>query len=212
MSASNDHPSQTELEQLGQQYMQENPDQYDTADLEALGAAVYVEQSPLSEEKAFVDIAQYINNNPDFHEQRFKLYKGAMGGDRFEEDIVERVSDVVDEANQTGSEGGYAAAWEALYREKVEDLDEADEIIEGMLNEVSELEVEDQTDTTDDLNVNWGNQILSETPENNRNFGNQIVLEELSGSSREASTNEGYNPEEVREWWSEKDTEELEPL
>ncbi len=205
MSTSAEYPTQEELEQLGQQYMQENPEEYDTADLEALGAAVYVEQSPLSEEMALVDIAQYIDNTSDFHEQRFKLYKGAMGGDRFEEDIIERVSEAVQEANQSGFKGGYATVWEALYREKVEDLDEADETIEGILEEISELE-DDESDLSFDGNMNWGNQVLSEQPEENINMGNQVVLEDSnsrsSGKNDTESTRE--NSEELYDWWDEE--------
>lgn len=205
MSNSAEYPTQEELEQLGQQYMQENPEEYDTADLEALGAAVYVEQSPLSEEMALVDIAQYIDNTSDFHEQRFKLYKGAMGGERFEEDIVERVSEAVQEANQKGSKGGYATVWEALYREKVEDLDEADETIEGMLEEISELE-DNESDLSFDGNMNWGNQVLSEQPEENINMGNQVVLEDSNsrslGKNDTESTRE--NSEELYDWWDEE--------
>jgi len=198
MSAPIEYPTQEELEQLGQQYMQENPDEYDTADLEALGAAVYVEQSPTSEEMAFLDVAQYIDNNPGFHEQRFKLYKGAMGGDRFEEDIIDRVSQAVEEANQTRETGGNATVWEALYREKVEDLDEADELIEEMLQEISELDDREE-DVHGSGNVNWGNQVLSEQPEKNWNFGNQVVLEDFEASDLDESS------DEISQYWQDLD-------
>lgn len=214
MSVTDDYPSQEELERLGQQYMDENPDMYDTADLEALGAAVYVEQAPQDDVKAFTDIAEYIFHNEDFHEQRFKFYKEAMGGNQFEEDIVTRFSDLLDEINSAGRSGAYATLWESLYREKVQDLDEANEVIEGMLEELDDLE-----ETGDEIiiaggNFNWGNQVLSEQPENNWNMGNQVVLDDVdSWASDGRNSGSRENPDELYEWWDEEmDTGNPDPL
>lgn len=204
MSAADDYPSQDELEELGRQYMDENPEMYDTADLEALGAAVYVEQAPQDDAQAFADIAEYIFHNDDFHDQRFKFYKEAMGGDQFDEDIVGRVSDLVDDVNgSNGRTGAYSVLWESLYREKVEDLDEANDVIEGMLEELDELE---ETDDGDIIfaggNVNWGNQVLSEQPANNWNMGNQVVLDEPDSWISEGDET---NSDDVYDEWEDDD-------
>lgn len=208
MSAADDYPGQDELERLGQQYMDENPDMYDTADLEALGAAVYVEQAPQDDAKAFADIAEYIFHADDFHDQRFKFYKEVMGGEQFDEDIVGQVSDLVDEVNgSNGRNGAYSVLWESLYREKAQDLDEANEVIEGMLEELSELEENDQGDIIfTQGNVNWGNQVLSERPPNNLNMGNQVVLDDLDGWTRDSEETETQrgNMDEMYEWWDEE--------
>ena len=192
--------------------MNENPDMYDTADLEALGAAVYIEQSPQENAKSFADIAEYIVQTDNFHDQRFKLYKEAMGGERFDEDIVGRVSDVVDDANNGKRQSeAYSTVWEALYHEKAADLDEADEVIEGMLEEISELD----TDSGEPIsigNVNWGNQVLSEQPESNWNIGNQVILEDFDDSQVEQET-QTENSEEMYDWWEEEmDTGNPDPL
>ena len=200
MSAADDYPSQDELEDLARQYMNENPEMYDTADLEALGAAVYVEETPQEDARAFADIAEYIFHADNFHEQRFKFYKEAMGGDRFDEDIVERVSDVVDEVNgESGMVDAYRTLWEALYREKVEDLDEADEVIEGMLEEISNLEDGGTGNIFVGGNFNSGNQVLEERPPNNWNMGNQVVLEDFETSGLDET------PDEISQYWRDLD-------
>lgn len=215
MSVADDYPSQDELERLGQQYMDENPEMYDTADLEALGAAVYVEQAPQDDSKSFLDIAEYIFRNEDFHDQRFKFYKQEMGGEQFDEDIIGRVSDLVDEVNSGGGRSdAYAVLWESLYREKVEDLDEANEVIEGMLEELDELE---ETGEGQIIfaggNINWGNQVLEEQPDNNWNMGNQVILEDMDSWTSEEDTSRQTNSDEVYDWWDEEmDTGNPDPL
>lgn len=200
MSATEDYPDQEELEELGQQYINDNPEDYEDPNLEALGAAAYIEQSPTSDEKAFIDIADYFLSQGEEDTLSETInYKAEMGGGRYE-GVVEAVSDKVEEANGDPEIGIYASIITSLYQEKLEDLDEADETIDEMLDEISELETDSTPEFTSDVNVNWGNQILSELPPNNWNMGNQIVMED---SLREGSEQE--DSQDVMDYWEELD-------
>jgi hypothetical protein len=199
MSATDEHLEQGELEALGRQYMDNNPDMYDTADLEALGAAVYVEKASHDDTKRFADIAEYISNNEGFHDQRFKFYKQAMGGNQYDEEIVGEVSDLVEGVNDANEAGPYSVLWESLYKSKSEDLDEANEIIRGILEELDELDLANERDVAFELgNVNLGNQVLSEQPPGNLNFGNQVVIKDHQNWSSGGSQ---PNSDDLYEEW-----------
>jgi|APHM01.1.fsa_nt_gi hypothetical protein len=91
------------------------------------------------------DLAEFIDNYGDaFKGDKFMSYKGNMGGEQYDEDIPGDVANAVDETNDVkGALEADTLVWEALYREKAADNEESQEVIEGMLNEVSRLDRDD---------------------------------------------------------------------
>jgi hypothetical protein len=91
------------------------------------------------------ELAEFIDNYGDaFDGDAFLRYKGQMGGDQYDEDIPGNVADAVDEVNDVKQAlEADTLVWEALYREKAADNEESQEVIEGMLNEVSRLDRDD---------------------------------------------------------------------
>ena len=91
------------------------------------------------------ELAEFIDDYGDaFEGDAFLRYKGQMGGDQYDEDIPGNVADVVDDTNDIKQAlEADTLVWEALYREKAADNEESQEVIEGMLNEVSRLDRED---------------------------------------------------------------------
>ena len=91
------------------------------------------------------ELAEFIDNYGDeFNGDAFLRYKGQMGGNQYDEDIPGNVADVVDEVNDVKQAlEADTLVWEALYREKAADNEESQEVIEGMLNEVSRLDRDD---------------------------------------------------------------------
>lgn len=113
----------------------------------ALGTAGVLKdmEEGLYDDIGTADLAEFIDSYGDaFNGDAFLRYKGQMGGNQYDEDIPGNVADVVDEVNDVKQAlEADTLVWEALYREKAADNEESQEVIEGMLNEVSRLDRDD---------------------------------------------------------------------
>lgn len=136
----------------------ENLDQYDDVveddlynlDVDekvALGAAATMHGVEEGEYEDFgwIEIDEFVDQYGDeFNDEAFKRYKGQMGGNQFEADLAGNAGDEVDEINRIKQGlGTDTVLWEAAYREKAADNEEAQEIIQGVLEQVSRLDRDD---------------------------------------------------------------------
>lgn len=113
----------------------------------ALGAAAVMKgiEEEEYDDFGFVELDEFIDQyGEEFNDEAFKRYKGQMGGNQYDEDIPGNVGDEVDEINRIKQAlGTDTVLWEALYREKAADNEESQEVLEGVLEEVSRLDRDD---------------------------------------------------------------------
>ena len=113
----------------------------------ALGtaAAMHGVEDDEYEEFGWIEIDEFVEQYGDeFNDEAFKRYKGQMGGNQFDEDLSGIAGDEVDEINRIKQGlGTDTVLWEAAYREKAADNEEAQEIIQGVLEEISRLDRDD---------------------------------------------------------------------
>lgn len=97
------------------------------------------------EDFGWIEIDEFVEQYGDeFNDEAFKRYKGQMGGNQFDEDLSGIAGDEVDEMNRIKQGlGTDTVLWEAAYREKAADNEEAQEIIQGVLEQVSRLDTGD---------------------------------------------------------------------
>ena len=184
----------------------------DREDLEALGAARYVEQivSGDRDDYALDDVVNYMASSDDFDFEEFKLYKGAMANDYsiFGDKIVDRIRDLKQSKKQYEAKG---ALFESLYQEVRRERDSAAEAIQVIMGEDIEHVETGGPDAEYPFSVNMGNQVLSELPPRNWNLGNQVVFRSSNVSEAQDHGNRS-NDKDPEEWWDEQDTVEFDSI